>query len=51
MIIGFVNAHREAIIPLVIYGPTGKRLEIEAVIDTSFSDAISLPTSLSYSRT
>ena len=36
MITGVVTAEREAIIRVILRGPTGQELEIEAVIDTGF---------------
>lgn len=46
MIIGVVNGNREAIIRLVVRGPTRQEHEIEAVIDTGFTGFLTLPTSL-----
>jgi len=43
MIIGVVNANREATIRLVVHGANGQSQEIEAVIDTGF---LTLPSSL-----
>jgi predicted aspartyl protease len=36
MIIGMVNANREATIRLVVIDPSGQQQEIEAIIDTGF---------------
>ena len=43
MIIGVVSAYREALIRLIVRGPRGQEQEIEAVIDTGFDGALSLP--------
>lgn len=44
MIRGAVNARREAVATLRVRGPTGIEAIIEAVIDTGFSAALTLPT-------
>jgi clan AA aspartic protease len=46
MIIGVVNANREATIRLVVHGANGQSQEIEAVIDTGFTGFLTLPSSL-----
>src|SRR5207244_11426502 len=46
MIIGVVNANREATIRLVIRGANGQEHEIEAVIDTGFTGFLTLPATL-----
>lgn len=46
MIVGFVNESREAIIDIVVRGPTGVEKKIEAVVDTGFNDELTLPSSL-----
>jgi clan AA aspartic protease len=46
MIIGMVNAHREATIPLSVQDASGQVHEIEAVIDTGFTGFLTLPPSL-----
>ncbi len=46
MIEGFVNANREAIVPLSLRGPTGQTREVNAVIDTGYSGALTLPPAL-----
>ena len=46
MIEGFVNVNREAIVPLSLRGPEGQTLEVEAVIDTGYSGALTLPPAL-----
>jgi clan AA aspartic protease len=43
MIIGAVNANREATIRLTVRGDNGHEDEIEAVIDTGFSGFLTLP--------
>lgn len=43
MIIGTVNAQREATIPVLIRGDDGPIREIEAVIDTGFTGYLTLP--------
>lgn len=35
MIEGSVNARREAVVPIIIHGPDGRALEIEAVVDAA----------------
>ena len=46
MIEGFVNANREAIVPLSLRGPEGQTREVNAVIDTGYSGALTLPPAL-----
>ncbi len=46
MITGIVTADREAVIRLVVNGPSGQGHEIEAVIDTGFDGWLSLPPSI-----
>ena len=43
MITGEINADREAEIPLEIKGADGHKTEIKAVIDTGFTDYLTLP--------
>ena len=43
MILGNVNARREAIIQLVVFGDNQKRQSIKAVIDTGFTGLLTLP--------
>jgi clan AA aspartic protease len=43
MITGIVNANREAIIRLVIAGPSGQQHDTEAIIDTGFTGFLTLP--------
>lgn len=46
MITGFVNAALEATIGLTVRGPSGKRKEIKAVVDTGFNGSLTLPPAL-----
>ena len=46
MIQGVVNADYEAVIPLIVQGPSGQSREIEAVVDTGFNDFLTLPAEL-----
>ena len=46
MIEGFVNANREAIVPLSLRGPEGQGRQVKAVIDTGYSGALTLPPEL-----
>ncbi len=46
MIEGVVNASYEAIVTLLVQGPAGQSLEVEAVIDTGFNRFLTLPPSL-----
>lgn len=41
MIAGQVTSNREAIIPLTVIGPAGRR-DIEAIVDTGFNDYLTL---------
>ena len=43
MITGVVTSFHQATIRLIVRGPTGQAQEIEAVIDTGFDGALSLP--------
>ena len=43
---GVVNANREATIRLVVLGPHGRQQETEAIIDTGFTGALTLPPAL-----
>lgn len=46
MIRGVVTDDRQAIIHLMVRGPTGQEQEIEAIIDTGFDGWLSLPSSI-----
>jgi len=46
MIVGMVNAHREATIRLIVQDANGQGHDIEAVIDTGFTGFLTLPTAL-----
>ena len=43
MIDGVVNSAHEAVVSLLVQGPTGQTLRLDAVIDTGFSRFITLP--------
>lgn len=46
MIRGTVNYSNEAIVPLRVRGPSGTELDIDAVIDTGYSGALTLPSAV-----
>jgi clan AA aspartic protease len=46
MIIGMVNAHREATISLSVQDANGQGHDIDVVIDTGFTGCLTLPTTL-----
>ena len=46
MIEGAVNSRYEAVITLALRGPSGQIREVEAVVDTGFTDFLILPPSL-----
>lgn len=46
MIEGRVNAAYQAIVPLIVRGPTGVTREIDAVVDTGFNRFLTLPSTL-----
>lgn len=46
MISGVVTDDRQALIRLMVRGPTGQEHEIEAIIDTGFDGCLSLPSSI-----
>jgi predicted aspartyl protease len=43
MMVGRVTGTPEAIVPLVIAGPAGNQAKIDAVLDTGFTDFLTLP--------
>lgn len=43
MIQGSVNAFREAVLPLQLRAPDGRLVDLDAIIDTGFSDYLALP--------
>ena len=43
MVRGVVNARLEAIVNLTVRGPLGQTREIEVVVDTGFTDFLTLP--------
>ena len=43
MVQGLVNARLEAIVNLSVMGPAGEDREIDAVVDTGFTDFLTLP--------
>lgn len=46
MMTGYVNAKHVALMSLIVLGPSRRELEIEAIIDTGFNGALTLPPSL-----
>ena len=46
MIEGMVNAAREAVVSLILRGPSGQSLEADIVIDTGYDGFLALPPSL-----
>ena len=46
MIQGAVNAAYEAVVPLVVQGPRGQTRDLQTVIDTGFSDFLTIPPAL-----
>ena len=46
MIQGVVNAALEAVVSITVQGPLGQEREIEAVLDTGFTDFLTLPSAL-----
>jgi clan AA aspartic protease len=43
VITGQITADREAVLRLVVQGPSGSELEVDAVIDTGFTEFLTLP--------
>ena len=46
MIVGAMNAQREAIVRLVVVGPGGQERQIEAVLDTGYTGSLTLPSAV-----
>ena len=46
MVRGIVNARLEAIVNLTVGGPSGQTREIEVVVDTGFTDFLTLPSEI-----
>ena len=46
MILGSVNTRLEASVVVVLRGPTGIESKVETIIDTGFTDAITMPAGL-----
>ena len=46
MIQGVVNAAYEPVVSLTVQGPSGQSPEIEAIVDTGFSEFLTLPPAL-----
>jgi clan AA aspartic protease len=46
MIVGAMNAQREAIVRLVVVGPGGRESQIEAVLDTAYTGSLTLPSAV-----
>ena len=46
MIQGTVNTAYEAVVPLIVQGPSGQTRDLQTVIDTGFSDFLTLPPTL-----
>jgi predicted aspartyl protease len=50
MIVGVVTDDYQAVIHLVVRGPAGQEIEIDAIIDTGFDGWLSLPSSAKHKR-
>ena len=46
MIVGAMNAQREAIVRLAVVGPGGQGRQIEAVLDTGYTGSLTLPSAV-----
>jgi clan AA aspartic protease len=46
MIVGAMNAQREAIVRLVVVGPGGQERQIEAILDTGYTGSLTLPSAV-----
>jgi clan AA aspartic protease len=46
VITGSVNSLREALVRLAILGPHGQKLEVEAIVDTGYNGALTLPAAM-----
>jgi clan AA aspartic protease len=46
VITGTVTANREAVVPVQLVDPTGRAVNIDAVIDTGFTGSLTLPAAL-----
>lgn len=44
MIVGHVTSTPEAVVPLEVRGPDGRRAQVNAIVDTGFTDYLTLPT-------
>jgi predicted aspartyl protease len=44
--IGVVKATREAVVPLRLFGSSGTHIDVEAILDTGFTESLTLPESL-----
>ena len=51
MIRGSVNSNKEAVVSLLIRGPGGTEVEIEAVVDTGFTGYLTLPPAITSALT
>jgi clan AA aspartic protease len=46
MIVGAMNAQREAIVRLVVIGRRGQERQVEAVLDTGYTGSLTLPSAV-----